>query len=213
MSLSKKRQYVFQHVDEWHERQSFWEMCITSSLLSKQSDLCFTSPVTWAKRAVTSVSIRQFVFLLPSLSRLNWINQSLSMRQKERERKRERGKTSSQKLEVINNMPAATKHCRREFSTCKKAINKEGNLKQMPSEGPSAKCKMRGHPGSFQMSLFLNYMLSALDGYILIFYNKTLPGNGAFHSFSPQEARFANENGYFVHAFCGYSYCFMPFLF
>lgn len=84
-------------------------------------------------------------------------------------------------------MPAATKHCQCEFSTRKKPINKEGNLKQMPSEGPSAKCETRGHPGSFQLSLCLNYMLSALDGYILIFYNERLPENCAFHSFSPQE--------------------------
>lgn len=150
--------------------------------LFKHSDLRFTSLVTWAKRAITSVSIWQFVFLLPFLSRLNWINQSLSMR---REREREQGnerETSRQKLGVINNTPAATKPCQCEFSIRKKPINKEGNLKQMPSEGPSAKCKMRGHPGSFQPSLCLNYKLFALDGYILIFYADTLPRNAYIFS-------------------------------
>lgn len=92
------------------------------------------------------------------------LNKSITVHEA-KERERVRKKTSCQKLGVINNMPAATKHCQCEFSTRKKAINKEGNLKQMPSEGPCAKCKTRGHPGSFQMSLCLNYMLSALDEY------------------------------------------------
>lgn len=118
-----------------------------------------------------------------------------------REREKEQGnerETSRQKLGVINNTPAATKHCQCEFSIRKKPINKEGNLKQMPSEGPSAKCKMRGHPGSFQPSLCLNYKLFALDGYILIFYADTLPRNGTLRTFSPQEAGFSNKDAQYV---------------
>lgn len=104
----------------------FCETQLSSSVFFKRSDLRLTSPVTRAERPIMPVSIWQFVFLLPPLSRLNGINQSSSTGQKGRARvKRGVRNFLSKTKGYINNTAAETKHCRSEFVTKKKAINRQ----------------------------------------------------------------------------------------
>lgn len=82
----------------------------------------------------STVSILQFVFSFPPLSRLNGTNQSSYLVWK-------RGKVPfSSEKRVINNQQKP--------NTCntekRRRMNKR-NLKQMPSESPSAKSQMQGH--------------------------------------------------------------------